>query len=90
MKDITDNKPINGAYKPRKQGRHVWLLKNYHLKELLQYILVEWISIQNNEILSLATSKNKSLLSYSGYAENQALCAFEATDESVEITRTEE
>ncbi len=34
----------------------------------------------NNEILSLRNIKNKSLLSYSGYAETRPLC-FEDSDE---------
>lgn len=71
----TDDKPINNSYK---YGR------NWTNKELSSQRAINTFSEMNletnNEILSLKNIKNKSLLSYSGYAETRPLC-FEDNDE---------
>jgi chemotaxis protein MotB len=65
----TDNKPINGSYK---YGR------SWTNKELSSQRAINTFSEMNletkDEILSLKNIKNKSLLSYSGYAETRPLC----------------
>ncbi|MCT7634482.1 OmpA family protein [Aliarcobacter butzleri] len=71
----TDNKPINGAYK---NGRS-WTNKELSSQRAIN-TFSEMNFETNNEILSLKNIKNKSLLSYSGYAETRPLC-FEDNDE---------
>jgi flagellar motor protein MotB len=71
----TDNKPISGAYK---NGRS-WTNKELSSQRAIN-TFSEMNFETNNEILSLRNIKNKSLLSYSGYAETRPLC-FEDSDE---------
>jgi flagellar motor protein MotB len=71
----TDNKPINGVYK---NGRS-WTNKELSSQRAIN-TFSEMNFETNNEILYLKNIKNKSLLSYSGYAETRPLC-FEDNDE---------
>lgn len=71
----TDNKPISSAYK---NGRS-WTNKELSSQRAIN-TFSEMNFETNNEILSLRNIKNKSLLSYSGYAETRPLC-FEDSDE---------